>query len=72
MCNKRFLFNKSPVRHKSAMHKKSLVVWLAMLVFVGCAPEVGSPEWCKKMGDKPSGEWTMNEATDYASHCLFK
>jgi Protein of unknown function (DUF3012) len=38
----------------------------------GCAPEVGSERWCKNMAEKPKGDWTANEAGDYAKHCLFK
>lgn len=37
-----------------------------------CAPEVGSEAWCKKMKDKPTGDWTANEVADYAKHCVFK
>ncbi|GIU06392.1 MULTISPECIES: DUF3012 domain-containing protein [unclassified Shewanella] len=37
-----------------------------------CAPEVGSEAWCKQMKEKPSGDWSANEATDYAKHCVFK
>ncbi|MCH1930858.1 DUF3012 domain-containing protein [Shewanella acanthi] len=37
-----------------------------------CAPEVGSEAWCKQMKEKPSGDWTANEAADYAKHCVFK
>lgn len=36
----------------------------------GCAPEVGSPRWCEAMAEKPKGDWTANEALDYAEHCL--
>ena len=36
----------------------------------GCAPEVGSERWCKAMEEKPKGDWTANEALDYAEHCL--
>lgn len=35
----------------------------------GCA-KVGSPEWCDNMDDKPKGDWTGNEAGDYAKYCL--
>ncbi|QYK01048.1 DUF3012 domain-containing protein [Shewanella psychrotolerans] len=38
----------------------------------GCAPEVGSEKWCKQMEDKAKGDWTANEAADYAKHCVFK
>jgi len=38
----------------------------------GCAPEVGSDEWCKDMIDKPKGDWTANEAQAFAENCIFK
>ncbi|WP_037469379.1 DUF3012 domain-containing protein [Shewanella marina] len=51
----------------------------AMLVVIGftlglsaCSPEVGSDAWCKKMDAKPKGDWTANQAADYAKHCVFK
>jgi hypothetical protein len=47
-----------------------LVVWLAGLL--GCAPEVGSDKWCQQLKDKPKGDWSMNEATDFAKHCILK
>jgi len=37
-----------------------------------CAPEVGSDEWCQDMVDKPKGDWTTNEATEFAKSCIFK
>jgi hypothetical protein len=39
---------------------------------LGCAPEVGSEAWCKKMDAKPKGDWTVNEAGDYAKHCIIR
>ncbi len=46
---------------------------LSCLVLVSaCAPEVGSKDWCQQMKEKPKGDWTANEATDYTKHCLFK
>jgi len=39
--------------------------WLA-----ACAPEVGSPEWCEAMKEKPRGDWTANEALDFARNCV--
>ena len=53
-------------------------VWVGMcLVFglaglVACAPEVGSDKWCQQLKDKPKGDWSMNEATDFAKHCILK
>ena len=48
------------------------IALLALLVFAGCTPEVGSEAWCKKIAEKPKCEMTGNEAADYAKHCLFK
>jgi hypothetical protein len=42
-----------------------------VLLLSGCA-EVGSERWCNNMADKPKGDWSTNEATDYAKHCVFK
>lgn len=52
---------------------KKILIALTALVFIsGCAPEVGSEAWCKVMKETPKGDWTANEATDYAKHCVFK
>ena len=51
---------------------KIIPIFLLATLLAGCAPEVGSPKWCKKMENKPSGDWTMNEAKIYASQCLFQ
>lgn len=37
-----------------------------------CGPEVGSDAWCVSLDKKAKGEWTANEAGDYAKHCIFK
>ena len=39
---------------------------------LGCTPEVGSEAWCEKMQNKPKGDWTANEAGDYALHCVLR
>ncbi len=35
-----------------------------------CSPEVGSKEWCEDMKEKPKGDWSANEAADFAKHCV--
>lgn len=45
---------------------------MALLTLSACAPEVGSEKWCAQTKEKPKGDWTVNEATDYTKHCLFK
>ncbi|MCT8127625.1 DUF3012 domain-containing protein [Alishewanella sp. BS5-314] len=54
------------------MKKVLALVALTGLLLVGCAPEVGSKKWCKAMEAKPKGDWTANEAKDFAKYCLFK
>lgn len=51
---------------------KCLMITLAIMVIAlaGCSPEVGSKAWCEEMDEKPKGDWTANEAADYASNCL--
>jgi hypothetical protein len=50
----------------------SLLVLASVFMLSACAPKVGSPEWCKSIEEKPKGDLTMNEAKDYAKHCVFK
>ncbi len=52
--------------------------WLASALVVlacslsACAPEVGSERWCEALAEKPRGDWTANEALDYARHCIIR
>lgn len=39
-------------------------------LLTACSPEVGSKEWCEDMKAKPKGDWTANEAADFAKHCV--
>jgi len=58
------------IGRKSIMKKIGL--FLFMLTCAACSPEVGSAKWCERMEKKPEGDWSLNEAKDYAKHCLFK
>ncbi len=49
-----------------------LFAGLAIIFLSACAPEVGSELWCKEMKAKQPGDWTANEAVDYAKHCVLK
>jgi hypothetical protein len=42
-----------------------ITVWVA-----ACAPEVGSERWCEVMREKPRGDWTGNEALEFARSCV--
>ena len=47
-----------------------LVLSAALALTAACSPEVGSEDWCKEMKDKPKGDWTANEAADFAKNCV--
>ena len=47
-----------------------LAVVLLLGLQMGCSPEVGTDKWCGKMKEKPKGDWTANEAADFAKHCI--
>lgn len=57
------------------MNKLSLATLLFTALFTlslsGCT-KVGSEAWCAKLKDTPKGDWTANEAADFAKHCVFK
>ncbi len=52
--------------------KRKAIIFLMCVFLNACAPKVGSPEWCKKIEEKSSGDLSINEAKDYAKHCIFK
>lgn len=52
--------------------KKLLSLAILSFVIIGCAPEIGSEEWCENLKEKPKGDWTTNEMADYTKHCIFK
>ena len=43
-----------------------------LFLLSACAPEVGSQAWCEDMDGKPKGDWSANEATEYAKSCIFR
>ncbi|MCF8151614.1 MAG: DUF3012 domain-containing protein [Burkholderiaceae bacterium] len=51
-----------------------MLLLAALLSFslTACAPEIGSDKWCANLKQKPKGDWTFNEAADYAKHCILK
>jgi hypothetical protein len=54
--------------------KSFLVAGLLSVAAVGlsaCSPEVGSKEWCADMKEKPKGDWSANEAAEFAKSCVF-
>jgi hypothetical protein len=52
---------------------KNLAVAMGLAgLLTACSPEVGSRAWCEDMEATPKGDWTANEAADYARHCLLR
>ena len=49
-----------------------LVGSFSVFMLAACAPEVGSDEWCAALKKNPKGDWTVDETTNYAKHCLLK
>ncbi len=58
-----------PRLERSSWKKLPLAVLAAGALLAGCAP-VGSGRWCANMKAKPKGDWTANEAADFAKHCV--
>ena len=56
---------------RQSMPAVASIAILVVPLIAGCAPEVGSEAWCAAMDEKPKGDWTANEAADYARNCLF-
>jgi hypothetical protein len=54
------------------MTGKLTLLAACLLLLSACAPEVGSDAWCKKMVETPRGDWSMNDATEFASNCVLK
>ena len=56
---------------KNTQRIASLSLFLLLTVLLsGCSPEVGSEAWCQEMKAKPKGDWSVNEAGDFAKHCI--
>jgi len=53
------------------MYQRLLLLCLLCSISA-CSPKVGSDRWCEAMEDKPKGDWTANEAADYAKNCIVK
>lgn len=50
---------------------RKLLAVTGILVTLAACTEVGSEAWCADMKEKPKGDWSANEATDFAKHCIF-
>jgi hypothetical protein len=51
---------------------RSIFFAFSLLAATGCAPEIGSEAWCDQMDKKTKGDWSLNEASEYAKSCIFR
>jgi hypothetical protein len=49
-----------------------IVLAFASITLGACSPEVGSKEWCEDLKTKNKGDWSANEAAEFAKSCIFK
>lgn len=67
------LFSLELVRDPTGLNMKKILATLSItFLLAACAPEVGSEEWCEDMDEKAKGDWSTNEATEYAKSCVFR
>ena len=67
-------FCKTKVIGDSLMNKFLITLPILLLVstLTACSPEVGSEAWCEDLAEKPKGDWSSNEAAEFAKSCVFK
>ena len=53
------------------MIKSDLILSIISIFIVSCSADIGSEEWCEELKEKPKDNWTANELTHYAKHCIF-
>lgn len=58
--------------NKILVNRSALVMFLVSLsvLVMACEAKVGSERWCETMAEKAKGDWTFNQTTDYAKHCI--
>lgn len=41
-----------------------------VMAFLSSCAKVGSEAWCENMKEKPKGEWSIDDATNFTKHCI--
>ncbi len=49
---------------------KTAAVFVVISTVAACSPSVGSKEWCEDLKEKDKGQWTVQEAADFAKYCI--
>jgi hypothetical protein len=60
------------MKTKIYKHFPAALLVISVMFLSACAPKVGSEQWCADMKGKPKGDWTANQAVDFAKHCVLK
>ncbi len=50
---------------------RTLLLSVLITQLLACSAEVGSERWCNNLEEKSKGDWSGNEVTGYAKHCIF-
>ena len=54
------------------LSKRTLSGLCVLVLMAACAPERGSEAWCEDMDEKDKGDWSMNDAGEYAKSCILR
>lgn len=49
---------------------RPLLLAAVALTVAACSAEPGSERWCEAKKEQPKSEWSLDDATTFASHCL--
>jgi hypothetical protein len=71
-CLRKYLRTEIHPTNNSSRLAISTLTSLLTQTLTGCAPAVGSEKWCSNLEENPTGDWSLNEATDYAANCVLR
>ena len=50
--------------------KLKLAGLLTIILLLSACERVGSDAWCEKQKERPKGEWTLDESSQYTKYCV--
>jgi hypothetical protein len=72
MATTRLTRSSSPRARLAGTAATLAALFISTVLLAGCGePQVGTKAWCEMMDKKPKGDWTANQAGDYAKSCVF-
>jgi len=54
------------------MKLRLILIGITLVALGACSVEPGSEQWCATKKEQPKSEWSMDDATTYAKHCLLE